>query len=186
MISPSSTNPRVTAGKKMVFRVCFTDPIQAAALAAFVRDNLKLTKAAILFDQTQAYSKGLRMTSPSLHKDGRRDRRRPALQRRRPGLRGPTQHDQVQRRRDHLHPRLLHEGGNIAIQARKLASRRPSSAAMAGTHLSSRPSAARTSRAATTPTTPPRPAEHEGLRRQVQGPSTARPPMPWAAWAMTR
>jgi len=60
MISPSSTNPRVTAGKKMVFRVCFTDPVQAAALAAFVRENLKLTKAAILFDQTQAYSKGLR------------------------------------------------------------------------------------------------------------------------------
>jgi branched-chain amino acid transport system substrate-binding protein len=60
MISPSSTNPRVTAGKKMIFRVCFTDPNQAAALAAFVRDNLKLSKAAILFDQTQAYSKGLR------------------------------------------------------------------------------------------------------------------------------
>lgn len=60
MISPSSTNPRVTAGKKMVFRVCFTDPNQAAAIAAFITDNLKLRKAAILYDQTQAYSKGLR------------------------------------------------------------------------------------------------------------------------------
>jgi branched-chain amino acid transport system substrate-binding protein len=60
MISPSSTNPRVTAGKQMVFRVCFIDPVQAAALAKFVRENLKLSKAAILYDQTQAYSKGLR------------------------------------------------------------------------------------------------------------------------------
>jgi branched-chain amino acid transport system substrate-binding protein len=60
MISPSSTNPRVTAGRDMVFRVCFTDDQQAYALAKFVRENLKLTKAAILFDQTQAYSKGLK------------------------------------------------------------------------------------------------------------------------------
>ena len=60
MISPSSTNPRVTVGRDMVFRVCFTDNVQGAALAKFVHDNLKLTKAAILFDQTQAYSKGLR------------------------------------------------------------------------------------------------------------------------------
>jgi len=60
MISPSSTNPRVTAGKQMVFRVCFIDPFQAAAIAKFTTENLKLTKAAILYDQTQAYSKGLR------------------------------------------------------------------------------------------------------------------------------
>jgi branched-chain amino acid transport system substrate-binding protein len=60
MISPSSTNPRVTAGRDMVFRVCFTDDQQGYALAKFARENLKLTKAAILYDQTQAYSKGLR------------------------------------------------------------------------------------------------------------------------------
>jgi branched-chain amino acid transport system substrate-binding protein len=60
MISPSSTNPRVTAQKKYVFRVCFIDPFQAAAIATFVSSNLHLTKAAILYDQTQAYSKGLR------------------------------------------------------------------------------------------------------------------------------
>lgn len=60
MISPSSTNPRVTAGRDMVFRVCFTDDQQGYALAKFARENLKLSKAAILYDQTQAYSKGLR------------------------------------------------------------------------------------------------------------------------------
>lgn len=60
MISPSSTNPRVTAGRDMVFRVCFTDDQQAFALAKFVHENLKLKRAAVLFDQTQAYSKGLK------------------------------------------------------------------------------------------------------------------------------
>ncbi len=60
MISPSSTNLRVTEGRDMVFRVCFTDDQQAAALAKFTRKNLKLSKAAILFDQTQPYSEGLR------------------------------------------------------------------------------------------------------------------------------
>lgn len=60
MITPSSTNPRVTANRDFVFRVCFTDDFQAVAIAKFVRDNLKLSKAAILYDQSQAYSKGLR------------------------------------------------------------------------------------------------------------------------------
>jgi len=60
MISPSSTNPRVTQGRDYVFRVCFTDDFQAFAIAKFVSENLKMTKAAILYDQTQAYSKGLR------------------------------------------------------------------------------------------------------------------------------
>lgn len=60
MISPSSTNARVTVGKDFVFRVCFTDDFQAFALAKFARENLGKTKAAILYDQKQAYSKGLR------------------------------------------------------------------------------------------------------------------------------
>ena len=60
MVSPSSTNPRVTAGRDMVFRVCFIDPFQGYAVAKFTRENLKLEKAAILYDQAQAYSKGLR------------------------------------------------------------------------------------------------------------------------------
>lgn len=60
MITPSSTNPRVTAGRDYVFRVCFTDDFQAYGIAKFARENLKFTKAAILWDQKQAYSKGLR------------------------------------------------------------------------------------------------------------------------------
>lgn len=60
MVSPSSTNPRVTHGRDYVFRVCFTDDFQAYGIAKFVHENLKLTKVAILYDQKQAYSKGLR------------------------------------------------------------------------------------------------------------------------------
>jgi branched-chain amino acid transport system substrate-binding protein len=60
MVTPSSTNPRVTAGRDMVFRVCFTDDQQAYALAKFVKENLNFNRTAILFDQAQAYSKFLK------------------------------------------------------------------------------------------------------------------------------
>lgn len=60
MISPSSTNPRVTAGRDMVFRVCFIDPFQGFVVAKFVKENLKLENVAVLYDQTAPYSKGLR------------------------------------------------------------------------------------------------------------------------------
>jgi len=59
MITPSSTNPRVTEGRDMVFRVCFTDNFQGWAAAKFAHDNLKAQKVAVLYDQGQAYSKGL-------------------------------------------------------------------------------------------------------------------------------
>ena len=121
MISPSSTNPRVTAGKQMVFRVCFIDPFQAAAIAKFVTDNLHLTKAAILYDQTQAYSKGLRDDFTKAFKK----------------MGGTIVSDQAYNGGDtdfsaqlttikEAKPEIIFvpgyytEGGNIAIQARKL------------------------------------------------------------------
>lgn len=58
-ISPSSTNVRVTELGDMVSRVCFTDDFQAWVVAKFLRENLKFDKVAILYDQGQAYSKGL-------------------------------------------------------------------------------------------------------------------------------
>jgi branched-chain amino acid transport system substrate-binding protein len=60
MITPSSTNPRVTSGRDMVFRVCFIDPFQGYVVAKFCKDELKITNVAVLFDQTAPYSKGLR------------------------------------------------------------------------------------------------------------------------------
>ena len=59
MVSVSSTNPAVTQKGDFIFRVCFTDPYQGKALAAFVRNNLKLKSAAILVDRKNDYSVGL-------------------------------------------------------------------------------------------------------------------------------
>lgn len=59
MVSPSSTNPIVTQGKKFVSRVCFIDPIQGTALAEFAFKTLKVTKAVVFTDIEQDYSVGL-------------------------------------------------------------------------------------------------------------------------------
>ena len=59
MITPSSTNPAVTQLGDKIFRVCFLDPFQGWVQAKFAREVLKARTAAILYDQSQAYSKGL-------------------------------------------------------------------------------------------------------------------------------
>lgn len=59
MISPSSTNPKVTAIGDYIFRVCFIDPFQGAVMAAFARRSLKLDRVAILKDVKNDYSIGL-------------------------------------------------------------------------------------------------------------------------------
>jgi branched-chain amino acid transport system substrate-binding protein len=59
MISPSSTNPKVTEDKPDVFRVCFIDPFQGFVMAKFAHDNLHLNKVAVLKDQKSDYSIGL-------------------------------------------------------------------------------------------------------------------------------
>lgn len=59
MISPSSTNPDVTAIGDMIFRVCFIDPFQGYVGAKFLRENLKKSRGATLFNRSQPYSSGL-------------------------------------------------------------------------------------------------------------------------------
>jgi len=59
MISPSSTNPRVTQVGDYIFRVCFIDPFQGAVMAKFAADTLKLKKVAQLVDVRSDYSVGL-------------------------------------------------------------------------------------------------------------------------------
>jgi branched-chain amino acid transport system substrate-binding protein len=59
MISPSSTNPKVTQVGNYIFRVCFIDPFQGSVMAKFTRDTLKLEKVAILSSVSSAYSVGL-------------------------------------------------------------------------------------------------------------------------------
>jgi branched-chain amino acid transport system substrate-binding protein len=60
MISPSSTNPTVTQVGDMIFRVCFVDSFQGYVVAKFAREDLKANKIAVLYDQGQAYSTGLK------------------------------------------------------------------------------------------------------------------------------
>jgi branched-chain amino acid transport system substrate-binding protein len=59
MISPSSTNPKVTQVGDYIFRACFIDPFQGPVMAKFARENLKLKKVAILKDLKSDYSLGL-------------------------------------------------------------------------------------------------------------------------------
>jgi branched-chain amino acid transport system substrate-binding protein len=59
MISPSSTNPKVTQIGDYIFRVCFIDPFQGEVMAKFAANTLKAKRAAILFDSNSDYSKGL-------------------------------------------------------------------------------------------------------------------------------
>ncbi len=59
MISPSSTNPRVTEMGNYIFRVCFIYPFQGEVMAKFALNNLKVKKVAILRDIDSDYSTGL-------------------------------------------------------------------------------------------------------------------------------
>ncbi|HVK03800.1 MAG TPA: ABC transporter substrate-binding protein [Armatimonadaceae bacterium] len=59
MVSPSSTNPAVTKVGDYIFRVCFIDPFQGSVMAKFAREDLKVSRAAILRDQQSDYSVGL-------------------------------------------------------------------------------------------------------------------------------
>ena len=59
MVSPSSTNPKVTQVGDYIFRVCFIDPFQGKVMATFARQTLKLDRVAILKDVKNDYSIGL-------------------------------------------------------------------------------------------------------------------------------
>ena len=59
MISPASTNPKVTEVGDHVFRTCFIDPFQGAVMARFAFDDLHARRIAVLFDFKQDYSVGL-------------------------------------------------------------------------------------------------------------------------------
>ena len=59
MISPSSTDPKVTRVGDYVFRVCFIDPFQGQVMADFALNHLKAKTVAVLRDQKNDYSMGL-------------------------------------------------------------------------------------------------------------------------------
>ena len=59
MVSPSSTNPKVTAVGDYIFRVCFIDPFQGTVMAKFAMNTLGAKRVAILRDMKNDYSIGL-------------------------------------------------------------------------------------------------------------------------------
>ncbi|MCX7025387.1 MAG: ABC transporter substrate-binding protein [Spirochaetes bacterium] len=59
MISPTSTNEKVTLVGDYIFRACFIDPFQGTVGAKFAFEDLKAKKAAAIFDLGNDYTKGL-------------------------------------------------------------------------------------------------------------------------------
>ncbi len=59
LITPASTNPKVTKVGSYIFRVCYTDSFQGAVCARFAVQKLGLKRLAILTDVKNDYSIGL-------------------------------------------------------------------------------------------------------------------------------
>lgn len=59
MVTPSSTNPKVTQVGDYIFRTCFIDPFQGQVMANFATRTLKAKKVAVLRDVKSDYSVGL-------------------------------------------------------------------------------------------------------------------------------
>jgi branched-chain amino acid transport system substrate-binding protein len=59
MITPASTNERVTQVGDYIFRICFIDPFQGEVLAKFAYNDLHARRAAVLKDIQEDYSVGL-------------------------------------------------------------------------------------------------------------------------------
>ena len=59
VVSPWSTNPNVTKGRKFIFRACFIDPFQGKVVAQFATGKLKARTGAVLYDVASDYNKGI-------------------------------------------------------------------------------------------------------------------------------
>ena len=59
MISPSSTNPKVTEIGDYIFRVCYIDPFQGMVIAKFAKNTLNFSRGAVFRDNKNDYSVGL-------------------------------------------------------------------------------------------------------------------------------
>ncbi len=59
LISPMASNPSVTAGKTVVFRLAFLDEVQGTILADFAHDSLGLRRAVGLYDAANPYGRDI-------------------------------------------------------------------------------------------------------------------------------
>lgn len=58
-LTPSASSPEVIKGKDNVFQMCFSDPNQGIASADYIADNNLATKVAVIYNNGDAYSKGI-------------------------------------------------------------------------------------------------------------------------------
>lgn len=59
LVTPASTNPKVTQTGDYIFRICYIDPFQGAVLARFAYNSLKVKRVATVKDVKNEYSVGL-------------------------------------------------------------------------------------------------------------------------------
>ncbi|BHH85161.1 ABC transporter substrate-binding protein [Desulforhopalus sp. 52FAK] len=59
MLTPWSTSPLTTQNRPFVFRSCFVFTIQGPLITKFAASEFKATKAAALYDELNAYSRGM-------------------------------------------------------------------------------------------------------------------------------
>lgn len=59
MLTPTASHPDVTKPGDNIFRVCFLDPFQGAAMATFAADSLGAKTVAVLYNTSDDYSQGL-------------------------------------------------------------------------------------------------------------------------------
>ena len=57
MISPGSSHPQTTRGKRYVFRICSVDPLQASVMARFATQELEAKTAAVLYDVADIFTR---------------------------------------------------------------------------------------------------------------------------------
>jgi branched-chain amino acid transport system substrate-binding protein len=69
MISPRSTNPETTAGKRYVFRANFIDTLQGQVIAGFAHVDLQAKTAAVLYDIASPYNRGIAEVFQQAFKD---------------------------------------------------------------------------------------------------------------------
>ena len=59
MISPMSSHPKTTDGRRWVFRLAYRDEFQGEVMARFARERLGVQRAAMLYDVSNDYSRDL-------------------------------------------------------------------------------------------------------------------------------
>ena len=136
MISPASTNPKVTEVGDYIFRVCFIDPFQGTVMAKFALSK-GWKKVAVLTDVKQDYSVGLaEFFIKDFTANGGADRQGAEVLDRRQGLQTAAHLDQGREARRDLRSRLL-RGGRAHRASRRgcSASRCRCSAATAGSAI---------------------------------------------------